>query len=449
MVTPVNNPLYIQYTATNEIAQSLIHQADDISAIIGRLRRAAVSLQANGIQGTFAQTLDTRCAEILNRLQYLCAETSEAGRDLFAVVEIARQLDAQCAARFDTYSSGMIAGIGIVPVAAGSAYPGEADRLIVIDESILKLRRIQESLQTHIADIDHQLQNKVESLISSLFGYSYEEMKAGLVDSLHKTEARIDELLAERAQLEHALSAPSPLSQLMGPLPRAAMSAPAEAAPVMTEASSVSPSNLIGRAENLQSPARRQYEYKYPGKGNDRLACALYAQAGVMEAMGHNFDVELAEARTLGMTGADGKSGTDDDWFSETGATEGLGQPFAANNIPYETYWGLQPPEGQTITRDIALGKLKSELEAGHYPVLSFDARQLSDFSTGTASDKAVKGHAAWIVGLQLNEAGEISHVIANDSHWGAIKYYPVDEFLNAWGHSGHDYYAVFAQKPD
>jgi hypothetical protein len=442
----MNENIFIIFSLTQEAALGINADSQAMHDLFQKLQFAINGLYASGLQGAFVESFDTRCTEILNRLRYLRDETDESGRDLLAVVEILRQLDTQCALRFDTYSHEMIDGMGRIPVAAGGAYVGDANRLIVIDDSILRLRRIQESIRNHIADIDLQLQNKLGSLISSLFGYDYEEMRAELVNSLARTETRIDELIAERTQIEQTLANDVSLTEDQPSIQTNPLIGPN---PVNINASITSAANFVGRSENLQSPTRRQYSYQYTGKGNDRLACALYSQVAVLEALGHNFDQELIEARELGLIGADGKRGTEDDWFSETGAAEGLGQPFAANNIPYETYWGQQPPNGETITRESALNKLRSEIEAGNYPVLTFDAQQLSDFSTGSRSDQAVKGHAAWIVGLQVNDTGEITDVIANDSHWGEIKYYPVDEFISAWGHPGYDYYAVFARKPD
>lgn len=348
---------YIQLTfsITEETAQLLQQDAATIDDVLSELQRAMAALLSTGLRGAFLDQLQERFDHLLAQLRLLCDESAEAGRDLATVVAMARELDTECALHFDIYSTGLIAELGSSPIAAGGGTVANPDRLLAIDEAIIRLRRIQESTRKHIADIDKQLQNsRFGSWISAAFGYDYHQMRGDLSDSLARTDARIHELEAERVQVEAGLvtasdmAAVSEIQAIDETIDRAAQ----------PEAEQPAPDGFIGNAENLESPARRQYSYQYDVNRNDTYACALYAQAAVMEGMGYNFDEELRAARALG---------EEEGWFTESGGSTGLGQPLAARNIPYEQYWG-EPENGtELISRDDALIKLQSELEAGHY----------------------------------------------------------------------------------
>lgn len=435
----MTDQIYMQFSATEQTGQAFIQNGEALFEVVQRLQNAMNSLYASGLQGAFLDELQARSEQLLSTLRYFCDESDEAGQELLMAVRLLREVDAACALRFDNYSDAMIAGMGRAPIAAGGAAVADAGRLIAIDDSIIRLRKIQESLRAQISAIDVQLGNRIGSGISALFGYDYNQMRAELVNSLQQTEVRIQELNAESTQIQDALASAVPAAPAQSDTPPKKGMTFGD----LLEASTPSNTNIIGNPENLESPRRNQYSHKYTGKTNDTYACALYAQSAVMEAMGHDFNTELLEAKA----GPDGVVNTADDaYFSDAQGAAGLGQPFQANGIPYETQWGADPANTTPVTRESALNRLKSELEAGHYPVASFNAQGLSAFSTGDKSDRAVQGHAAWIVGLKTNEAGDITEVIVNDSHWGDIKEYPIDEFMNAWG--VNDYYAVFASKP-
>ncbi len=159
---------------------------------------------------------------------------------------------------------------------------------------------------------------------------------------------------------------------------------------------------------------------------DDQYACALYAQASVLEAFGYDFEEELAAARILGI--AQG-------WYLPGEGTIGLGQPLRARGIAFEVHSSpLDPP----VPPDRALWRLQLALAAGRYALVNVNAQALSYYR-----GSAVRWHTLWITGLRLDANGIPTTVIANDSYRGAAVEYAVDEFLDAWGHTTN-FYGIF-----
>ena len=184
---------------------------------------------------------------------------------------------------------------------------------------------------------------------------------------------------------------------------------------------------LIGQPDRL-----RAYWHDQRWNAEDSYACALYAQASVMEVFGYPFANSLANARELGLR---------DHWFDPNKGTIGLGQPFRAWSIPFEVYGSpIRPP----IAPERALLRLELELLAGHFPIVNVDAWQLSVYR-----GSAVRWHTLWITGVRLDAAGRPTAVIANDSLRGAAVEYPPGEFLAAWGSDAFNFYAIFVHAPD
>jgi len=308
-----------------------------------------------------------------------------------------------------------------LPVAGGSA----AYRLGIVDFALAALQRMEVQMLTHLEDIERQMQNPIGNLLNAWWGNDYAQMHDELAESLDANTTRMIELQIERAAIVQTLATtdvPVSSSDAVLEVPSQEGSSEVPSIP-QTE-----PTHIIGIPEHLTSPVRRQYNHE--GMETDLNGCSLFAQAAVMEAMGYDFEDELLDAR---------KQGIEDKWYSASEGATGLGQPFAANNIPYETF-GFD--EKNEITAEDALTRLRNELEEGHYAVVNFDATQIAAFD-----NQHVEGHTVWIVGLQTDESGNPSHVIANDSHWGAIQTYPIEEFMAAWA-SDFKYYAVFAHPP-
>ncbi len=159
----------------------------------------------------------------------------------------------------------------------------------------------------------------------------------------------------------------------------------------------------------------------------DEYACALYAQASVLEALGYRFDIELQAARDLGQR---------DGWFDPRSGTIGLGQPLRAKGIAFDVFGG---PLAAPMAPPRALARLEWMLLAGRLPIVNLDAQQLSYYR-----GSAIRWHTLWITGLRLDDQGRITAIIANDSYQGAAVDYPVEEFLAAWGTPAFNYYAIF-----
>ncbi|MBZ0278266.1 MAG: WXG100 family type VII secretion target [Anaerolineae bacterium] len=450
MTTDIIN---VDYRLLERVAAQFATEEKHIQGVLQILHFQTDRLRRGGwiadAADEFYHDMDNRVFPSLDKLFDALGQSEVTVREIARLMQAAEN-DAcgmlpggsETASGFNTYAN-EIASIGHLPLTGGGAPVANPERLVTIDESIIRLRHIQDSLHGQISNIDKELKNPISSFISSLSGNDYHQMRADLVGSLAKIDGRIGELNAESANIQQEMvkAAAAAQAAVAQTTAQAAASPPKTNAGVFTEANPVNtpqaePANFIGQAKNLEGQVRRQYNYQYEGRGKDtdKLACAMYAQVSVMEAMGYDFNAELVKAKL----GPDALPNTkDDDFYSDRGGAIGLGQPFTARNIPYET----QMPG--SVTHDAALDKLKSELTAGHYPVLTFYAPDLSAFK-----NQGVEGHAVWIAGLETDDAGAVTNVIAKDSHWGAVKKYPIGEFMNAWGHDGYGYYAVYAQKP-
>lgn len=178
---------------------------------------------------------------------------------------------------------------------------------------------------------------------------------------------------------------------------------------------------LIGTPDAL---ARYWHDQRYVA--GDAYACALYAQASVMAALGLDFAEELAEARALGQR---------DNWFDPEQGAIGLGQPLYANGIRYQSFGS---PLDETLTAERALYRLMRELSAGRFAIANVDATRLSYYR-----GSAIVRHTLWVTGLRLDARGRVTHVITNDSYRGPAVEYPVDEFMAAWA-SEFNFYAIF-----
>ena len=159
----------------------------------------------------------------------------------------------------------------------------------------------------------------------------------------------------------------------------------------------------------------------------DFLACALYAQASVLEALGYGFDAELDAMRQEGLR---------DGWYSPQNGTTGLGQPLRTRGLTFDV---LGTPRDTRVNRERALYRLMRELSLGHYPIVNINAQQLAYYRGSN-----IKWHTIWITGMRFDEQGQPLTVIANDSYHGAAVEYPIDEFLDAWGTEEFNYYAIF-----
>jgi hypothetical protein len=181
-----------------------------------------------------------------------------------------------------------------------------------------------------------------------------------------------------------------------------------------------------GFARVIGDPARwSAYWHDQRWVAGDEYACALYAQASVLAALGYSFDTELKAARDLGQQ---------DGWFDPDTGTLGLGQPLRARGITFDVFGS---PAAAPIRPERALARLEWMLLAGRLAIANLDAQQLTYYR-----GSAIHWHTLWITGLRLDDRGTITAVITNDSTHGAAVEYPAEEFLAAWG--AFNYYAIF-----
>lgn len=161
----------------------------------------------------------------------------------------------------------------------------------------------------------------------------------------------------------------------------------------------------------------------------DAYACALYAQASVLAALGYNFADELAAARAQGQR---------DGWYSPDSGAIGLGQPLRARGVRFEVHG---TPLAGPIAPDRALNRLALALLAGRFVIANVNAQELSYYR-----GSAIRWHTLWITGMRLDALGTPETIIANDSTRGAAVEYPADEFAAAWGSDDLNYYAIFVR---
>lgn len=163
----------------------------------------------------------------------------------------------------------------------------------------------------------------------------------------------------------------------------------------------------------------------------DYYACALYAQASLLEAFGYNFTIELAAARALGL--AQG-------WYADDEGAQGLGQPLRAHNIVFSVHGSpVVPP----ILPERALWRLQLALSAGQFVIVNIDAQELAYYR-----GSHIKWHTIWVTGLRFDAEGRPTTIVANDSYRGPAVDYPVEEFSRAWGHELFNYYGIFVTAP-
>jgi hypothetical protein len=413
--TLMNDFVRIAFSNTEWGGKTLLGDSESLSQVLDHLHHANDDLTNTGLQGRFLDDLLARWGRIESALGIVADEMYETGQDLLIVVERFRCLDAECAALFYSQATNWLINL---PAAGGLENPSM--RLDHVERSIGAFQRIRADILKQLNEIDQQLDNPLYSTLYRLTGVhdDYESIRANLSASIAQIDNKLAVLQSEHEALQLAVEIAPP------PLHGFAELIQSPATPLVLV---VDPPPAPSQPSTIGDPqALEQYVHNQNLVKGDSHACSLYAQTGVMAAMGYDFNTELQNVRVLG---------SEDKWYTPGQGSSGLGQPFAAKGIPYETY-GFDAH----IESDAALNKLESELQAGHYPVVSLDATKLSIYK-GTG----VAGHTIWITGAELDANGETTHIIANDSFWGKSVSYPVGEFMNAWG-SQFNYYAVFAQ---
>ena len=156
----------------------------------------------------------------------------------------------------------------------------------------------------------------------------------------------------------------------------------------------------------IGNPELAENYWRYQDGPND---CALYAQGGVLDAAGVPFDIDRYRAQ-----------GTDAGWYSyDTGTTvDGMGELLEMNGVPADYVDGASI---QDMARALNDGK-------GVVAVVDCDPLW------GEPG-----GHALWVTGIEVDDAGQPITVFCNDSGNpdGQGIGYPYDNFQAAWDFLG------------
>jgi hypothetical protein len=146
--------------------------------------------------------------------------------------------------------------------------------------------------------------------------------------------------------------------------------------------------------------------------------CTLYAQGGILEAMGQDFDLDTYR-----------QQGIDGNWYSPDSGTypDDMGKLLEENGVPSTRY------EGATIQN------MANELKDGNGVAVAVDCLPI----WGEPG-----GHALWVTGIEVGQDGTPTSVICNDSGQpeGAGIAYPFDSYMQAW--AGYDNLMVATQQP-
>lgn len=142
----------------------------------------------------------------------------------------------------------------------------------------------------------------------------------------------------------------------------------------------------------------------------DTMDCALCAQGGILEAMGHEFDIE--KYRQEGQEGG---------WYVPGEGTylQNIGDLLEKHGVPVNRYEYASADD------------LVNEVGQGHGVVAAIDTEPL----WGEPG-----GHAVWVTGIEMGPDGKPAAVICNDSGRpdGQRIAYPYDSFMEAWSRTNN-----------
>lgn len=147
--------------------------------------------------------------------------------------------------------------------------------------------------------------------------------------------------------------------------------------------------------------------WHYQGDSQD---CALYAQGGILEAAGQEFDIEKFQ-----------QQGIDGGWYDPVDGTDldHMGDLLLENGIP------------ATYTEGASVDDLADALKDGRGVVVAVDCLPI----WGEPG-----GHALWITGIEVDEEGNPTNIICNDSGRddGQRIAYPLEDFQQSWDWFGN-----------
>lgn len=405
----------IHFATGEHVSQEMLGKATVFEEIVRQLDRNLTALYDSGLQGRFLAALMGRSSVLLNELRRVTDELAEAGRDLQTVVEWARLLDAQTALTWMRGDELWLPDSG-----------GGAERLDHITTSINRLQLLQHTLREQLGEVRRQKDSRLNALLG--LRDDYEAMENQLEDTLARNEARVAQLQLEQATLEQQ-----------------ALDQSVDQDPAQTESGFGKILREQPRFNTVADTPPRYTDFRHRQYATgDTYGCVLYAQASVLEAMGFDFEETLNAGRAEGVsegwydnTSADGDPASGSQYWA-------LGDMFESNSVPFERMGGTTEWSGSEIPdQNAALQRLESELQHGHFPVVSFMATEVALYKGGN-----VNGHTVWVTGIERDATGQIESIVVNCSHFGKQITIPANEFLNGWGPPHFNYQAVFARRP-
>lgn len=179
-----------------------------------------------------------------------------------------------------------------------------------------------------------------------------------------------------------------------------------------------------GVAPFCVGPEVHEQFWRYQGQTND---CALYAQGGILEEMGYEFNIDIYK-----------EIGQEEGWYSPGSGTnpDAVGRLLELYGVPVTYYDGMYGDRGPQAT----LEDLEREISEGHGVIVAVDTSPI----WGQPG-----GHALRVIGFERDDdTGEIIKVICNDSGHpdGQGITYDIEDFQEGW--ERFDSYMVATQDP-
>ena len=163
----------------------------------------------------------------------------------------------------------------------------------------------------------------------------------------------------------------------------------------------------LPKEQEIGNPEKLGEYWRYQGINND---CALFAQGGVLEAEGQEFDIEHYRSE-----------GLEEGWYDPQLGTYvvNFGDLMEDHGIPVNRY------------DNASMEDLSSALDAGKGIITAVDCLPI----WGEPG-----GHALWVTGMEVDAQGVPTQVICNNSgrEDGQGIAYPADDFLQAWSMYGN-----------
>jgi len=173
--------------------------------------------------------------------------------------------------------------------------------------------------------------------------------------------------------------------------------------------------NIVGNSEALK-------KYWEPQKG---ATCGYYATRNILKAFGKNPSIAKLQQ--------DAGEEIGDEWTN----WQDFKPMFEQNGVNVDVHNSFN-------SRDDALKSLEADIRNNKGVMTAINVESLDqNWPYGSG------GHAVWVTGLRYDDAGNLTHIICNDSAKRAGMEYPASEFLDAWKSQGYSYVATRDSMPN